>query len=66
MAKNKPQIQEGLGTMLGKLILFLAGKGPDYRDAKKFLKDPAYKRKLNDLQKKTQDLLRDFEELKNS
>jgi|8_EtaG_2_1085327.scaffolds.fasta_scaffold60117_2 hypothetical protein len=66
MEQNKPQIQEGLGTMLGKLILFLAGKGADYKDAKKFLKDPAYKKKLNDLHKKTQDLLKDFEAIKNS
>jgi len=66
MEENKPQIQEGLGTMLGRLILFLAGKGPEYKNAKKFLKDPAYKKKLNDLHKKTQDLLKDFEELKNS
>ncbi len=63
MSKKPPILKEGLGTLFGKLLLFLSGKGKDYNDAKKFLKDPAYKKKLKDLHYRANDLIDQFKEL---
>ena len=64
--KEKPILKEGLSKMIGRLIMFLAGKGPAYRKAKEKLTDPAYRKKLNNMHKKLDDLLKDFEEISNA
>jgi len=63
MGKNDPVLKEGLGTLFGKLLLFLSGKGKDYKDSKKFLKDPEYKKKLKDLHYQANDIIDQFKEL---
>ena len=64
MGDNKPHLKEGLGTMLGRLILFIAGKGPDYKNAKKKLTDPEYKKKLKKMHSDIAQLLDDFEDIR--
>ena len=49
--KEKNRIDEGLfSKTIGRALLFLSGAGKDYKRLKKHMNDPAYKRKMKDLE----------------
>ena len=63
MAKIKPPINEGLGTLVGRALLFLSGAGKEYKKLRKDFNDPEFKKRWNSMQDKVDDLTKEYQQI---
>ena len=62
--KEKNRIDEGLfSKTIGRALLFLSGAGKDYKRLKKNMNDPAYKRKMKDLEDNLKNIKQTFADI---
>ena len=62
--KEKNRIDEGLfSKTIGRALLFLSGAGKDYKRLKKHMNDPAYKRKMKDLEDNLKNIKQTFADI---
>ena len=64
MSKNNDKLTEGiLSSMLGRMLLFLSGAGKEYKQVKKQLNDPEFKKRWNNMHQRVADLTKDYQQL---
>jgi|21_taG_2_1085346.scaffolds.fasta_scaffold61605_2 hypothetical protein len=63
MAKIKPPLKEGLSSLVGRALLFLSGAGKEYKNLRKDMNDPEFKKRWNNMHKKAAELTSEYEDL---
>jgi len=62
MDKIKEPLKEGLfSNIVGKALLFLSGAGKDYKNLKKDMNDPEFKKRWNNMHKQVNDLTQEYQ-----